>query len=116
MRNPRQADHPAGITLGKAMNTRHLIVAAGLFAAGSSLAQQTEFIQPDATFHSTLTRAEVRQQIGDGFVRNDLDPLQLEGQTVRYVHGTRTRAEVRAEAASFRQSREAASGLDLSKG
>lgn len=99
------------------MNTRQLIAAAALLAAaGAAMAQQTEFVRPDASFRSTLTRAEVRQQIGDAFARNDLAPLQRDGQDVRYARGTRTRAEVRAEAANFRQSREAASGLDLFRG
>ena len=96
------------------MNTRHLIAAAAMVAAaGSAMAQQTEYIQPDASFRSSLTRAEVRQQVGDAFARNDLAPLQRDGQDVHYARGTRTRAEVRSDAANFRQSREAASGLDL---
>ena len=95
------------------MNLKNLIVAAAVFAAaGSTFAQQAEFVRPDASFTPTLTRAEVRKDIGDAFARNDLAPLQHDGQDVHYVRGTRSRAEVRAEAAGFRQSREAASGLD----
>ena len=99
------------------MNAKNLIAAvAVLAAAGSAFAQQTEFVQPDASFTSTLTRAAVRQEIGDAFARNDLAPLQHDGQDVRYARGSRSRAEVRAEAAGFRQSREAASGLDFNHG
>ena len=99
------------------MDVKNLIAAvAVLAAAGSAFAQQTEFVRPDASFTSTLTRAEVRREVGDAFARNDLVPLQHDGQDVRYARGTRSRAEVRAEAASFRQSREAASGLGYNQG
>lgn len=99
------------------MHVKNLIVTIAAFAAaGSALAQQTEFIRPDVGFESTLTRAEVRHQGADAFARNDLAPIQRDGQDEQYGRGTRTRAEVRAEAAGFRQSREAASGLDRFQG
>ncbi len=42
------------------MNSQHLKVAAALMmAVGSAMAQQTEFVAPDANFVSTRTRAEV---------------------------------------------------------
>ncbi len=99
------------------MNAKNLIAAvAVLAAAGSAFAQQTEFVRPDASFTPALSRAEVRQEVGDAFARNGLAPSQHDGQDVHYARGARSRAEVRAEAASFRQSREAASGLDYNQG
>lgn len=42
------------------MNTQQMVVAASLLiAAAAAMAQQTEFIAPDANFVSTRTRAEV---------------------------------------------------------
>jgi hypothetical protein len=46
------------------MDVKTLMVAVAVFAAaGSAFAQPTEFVAPDASFKSTLTRGEVRQDL-----------------------------------------------------
>ena len=82
------------------MHIQKLIVAAAVFAAGASaFAQQTEFVAPNAGFESTLTRAEVRQEMRDAYGRKALVQQQHTGQDPVYAKGERSRAQVRAEAA-----------------
>lgn len=82
------------------MNFKKLITAVAVFAAaGSAFAQQTEFSESDAGFKSTLTRAEVRQQMVQAHSQGKLVMQQHTGQDPVYAKGQRSRAEVRAEAA-----------------
>jgi len=91
------------------MNVKKLIAAVAVFAAaGSAFAQQTEFVAPDAGFKSTLTRAEVRQDVTQAASQGKLVQQQHTGQDPVYAKGQRSRAEVRAEAIQSAQSRRAA--------
>jgi precorrin-4 methylase len=83
------------------MIVKNLITAVAVFAAAGSafaFAQQTEFSEPDASFKSTLTRAEVRQQMVQAHSQGKLVMQQHTGQDPVYAKGQRSRAEVRAEA------------------
>lgn len=82
------------------MNVKNLITAVAVFAAtGSAFAQQTEFVAPDAGMKSTLTRAEVRQEMLSAYRNPTMVQQQHTGQDPVYAKGQRSRAEVRAEAA-----------------
>jgi hypothetical protein len=82
------------------MKTQKLIVAVAVFAAtASAFAQQTEFVAPDAGVKSTLTRAEVRQEMLTAYGAHSMVQQQHTGQDPVYAKGERTRSEVRAEAA-----------------
>jgi len=82
------------------MVVKKLITAVAVFtAAGSAFAQQTEFVAPDAGAKSTLTRAEVRQEMTKAHSQGKLVQQQHTGQDPVYAKGQRSRAEVRAEAA-----------------
>ena len=86
------------------MDIKKLIAAVAVFAAaGSAFAQQTEFFQPDAGFKSTMTRAEVRQDVTKAASQGKLVMQQHTGQDPVYAKGERSRAEVRAEAAEEAQ-------------
>lgn len=82
------------------MKIKKLIIAVAVSAASAStLAQQTEFVAPDAGFVSALTRAELRQGIVEAHRHGALVQQQHTGQDPVYAKGHRSRAEVRAEAA-----------------
>ena len=81
------------------INLRNLVAAAALFAAtGAAFAQQTEFVAPDAGFRSSLTRAEVRQDLAQAAADGAIAQRQHDGQDTVYAGGSRSREEVRAEA------------------
>jgi hypothetical protein len=81
------------------MNVKNLIAAVAVFAAaGSAFAQQTEFVAPDAGFQSTLTRAEVRQDLAQAASEGTVAQRQHDGQDTVYAAASRNRQEVRAEA------------------
>lgn len=82
------------------MLVKKLIAAVAVFAAaGSVYAQQIEFVAPDAGVKSTLTRAEVRQEMVSAYRKHAMVQQQHTGQDPVYVKGQRSREEVRAEAA-----------------
>ena len=90
------------------MNVKKLIAAVAVFAAaGSAFAQQSEFIAPDAGFKSTLTRAEVRQDLTQAASQGAVAQRQHDGQDNVYAASTRSRQEVRADAIQSAQSRRA---------
>ena len=90
------------------MNIKKLIAAVAVFAvAGSAFAQQSEFVVPDAGFKSTLTRAEVRQDLAQAASRSAIAQRQHDGQDTVYSASDRSRQEVRAEAIQSAQSRHA---------
>ena len=81
------------------MNVKNLIAAVAVFAAaGSAFAQQTEFVAPDAGFQSSLTRAEVRQDLAQAAGQGAIVQRQHDGQDTVYAAGGRNRQDVRAEA------------------
>ena len=82
------------------MNIQRLFTAVAMLAAASAFAQQTEFIAPDAGARSTMTRAEVHQQMLGAYHRHAMVQQQHTGQDPVYAKGQRTREEVRAEAAA----------------
>jgi hypothetical protein len=90
------------------MNVKKLIAAVAVFAAvGSAFAQQSEFVAPDAGFNSTLTRAEVRQDLTQATSQGAIAQRQHDGQDTVYAASTRSRQEVRAEAIQSAQSHRA---------
>jgi hypothetical protein len=84
--------------------------AAAILAVSSALAQQREFIAPDAGFKSVATRAEMRQDLltGDRSAWH-----QRDGQDQRYTAGTESRKDVRAETARTARARHAVDVRDL---
>jgi len=79
------------------MNVKNLIAAIAVFAAaGSAFAQQTEFVRPDAAFKSSLTRAEVRQDLARATSEGQVASRQHDGQDTVYAGNTRSRQEVKA--------------------
>jgi hypothetical protein len=81
------------------MIVKKLMAAVTVFAAASAaFAQQTEFVAPDAGAKSTLTRAEVRQEMLQAYSQGRLVQQQHTGQDPVYAKSQRSRAEVRAEA------------------
>jgi len=96
------------------MNVKNLIAAVAVFAAaGSAFAQQTEFVVPDAGFQSTLTRAEVRQDLAQAASQGAIAQRQHDGQDTVYAASSRSRQDVRAEAIQSAQSRRAGNVNDL---
>ncbi|MDB5759572.1 MAG: hypothetical protein JWM30_2861 [Burkholderia sp.] len=90
------------------MNLKKLIAAVAVFAAaGSAFAQQAEFVAPDVGFKSTLTRAEVRQDLTRATSQGTIAQRQHDGQDTVYAASTRSRQEVRAEAIQSAQSHRA---------
>ena len=90
------------------MNVKKLIATVAVFAAaGSSFAQQSEFIALDAGFKPTLTRAEVRQDLALAAGQGAIAQRQHDGQDAVYAANSRSRQEVRAEAIQSAQSRRA---------
>jgi len=82
------------------MIIKKLIATIAVFAAaGSAFAQQTEFVEPGAGFKSTMTRAEVRQEMSQAYSQGKVAQRQHDGQDAVYAGSTRSREEVRAEAA-----------------
>jgi hypothetical protein len=83
------------------MSVKNLIAAVAVFAAaGSAFAQQTEFVTPDASFKSTLTRAEVRQDLARAQSQGLTAQREHDGQDTVYAGTSKTRQEVKAEAAA----------------
>jgi Domain of unknown function (DUF4148) len=83
------------------MNIKNLIAAVAVFAAaGSAFAQQTEFVAPDAGFQSKLTRAEVRQDLARAQSQGQTAQQEHDGQDTQYAASSRSRQEVKAEAAA----------------
>lgn len=81
------------------MNVKQLFAAVAIFAAtGSAFAQQTEFVRPDANFTSSLTRAEVRQDLSRASAEGQVASRRHDGQDTVYAGGSRTRSDVKAEA------------------
>lgn len=78
------------------MNVRSLAVACVL-VSGTAFAQQTEFIAPDAGFHSSLTRAEVRSQLVEAEKINDTAWQMVDGQNLVHQAGSLSRQQVRAD-------------------
>ena len=89
------------------MNVKKLIAAVAVFAAaGSAFAQQTEFVAPDAGFKSTLTRAEVRQDLARAQTQGLTAQREHDGQDTVYAKTDKTRQDVKIEqAASAKQHR-----------
>ena len=82
------------------MKIQKLIVAIAVFATtASAFAQQTETPEPSAGFKSTMTRAEVRQEMLGAYRNRSMVQQTYTGKDPVYAKGQRTRAEVRAEAA-----------------
>lgn len=82
------------------MKLQKSIFAVAVFAVtASAFAQQTEFVAPDAGATSTLSRAEVRQEMLSAYRQRAMVQQQHTGQDPVYAKGKRSRAEVRAEAA-----------------
>lgn len=81
------------------MNVKQLIAAAAVFAAGSAFAQQTEFVAPDAGFKSTLTRAEVRQDLAHAQDQGLTAQREHDGQDTIYARSDKSRQDVKIEQA-----------------
>ena len=80
------------------MNVKNLFAAVAVFAAaGSAFAQQTEFVAPDAGFTSSVTRAEVRQDLASAARQGLTVQHQHDGQDTAVATGSRSRQDVRAE-------------------
>ena len=96
------------------MNVKNLIAAVAVFAAaGSAFAQQTEFVAPDAGFKSTMTRAEVRQDLTQAASQGAIVQRQHDGQDPVYAAGTRSRQDVRGEATQSARNHRAGNVNDL---
>lgn len=96
------------------MNIKNIIATVALFAAaGSTFAQQTEFVAPDGGFKPALTRAQVRQDLAHAYTQDDVVQRQHDGQDTRYANGTQSREDVRKEAARAAQTRHAGNVNDL---
>lgn len=78
------------------MNAKQLLAIALFAATGSVFAQSAEFTAPDAGFASTKTRAEVRAELSQAYTDGVL--AQRDGADTVIAAGTRSRADVRAEA------------------
>lgn len=82
------------------MNVKQLIAAAAVFAAaGSAFAQQTEFVAPDAGFKSTLTRAEVRQDLARAQEQGLTAQREHDGQDTIYARSDKSRQDAKIEQA-----------------
>jgi hypothetical protein len=82
------------------MNVKKLIAAAAVFAAaGSAFAQQTEFVAPDAGFKSSLTRAEVRQDLARAQSQGLTAMREHDGQDSVYAGTDKSRQDVKIEQA-----------------
>jgi hypothetical protein len=95
------------------MNIKALVAAVSMLAAvGSAHAQQSEFTAPDAVFRSTLTRAEVRQELMRAQSRGLTAQRQHDGQDPAYAGMEKTRDEVKRERESAFGSRRRESLID----
>jgi hypothetical protein len=82
------------------MNVKKLLAAAAVFAvSGSALAQQTEFVAPDAGFKSNLTRAEVRQVLANAQSQGLTAMREHDGQDAVYARSDKSRSDVKIEQA-----------------
>ena len=82
------------------MNIKTFFAAAAVFAASASaFAQQTEFVAPDAGFHASLTRAEVRQQLVQAQTEGLTAQRQHDGQDAVYAKSEKSRGDVKIEQA-----------------
>jgi hypothetical protein len=80
------------------MNIKSLTaVAALVLSGGAAFAQQTEFVAPDANFHASLTRAEVRNQLIDAEKIGGTAWQMHDGHDTPLQAGTVSREQVRAE-------------------
>ena len=89
------------------MNVKKLIAAVAVFAAaGSAFAQQAEFVAPDAGFKSSMTRAEVRQDLASAQTQGLTAQRRHDGQDAVYAGSIQSRQAVKAEqSASAKQHR-----------
>ncbi|MBK4738791.1 DUF4148 domain-containing protein [Noviherbaspirillum pedocola] len=95
------------------MNIKALAAAVSLLAAfGYAHAQQTEFAAPDAGFRSSLTRAEVRQELMRSHGQGLAVQGQHEWQDPVYAGSGKTRGEVKAELESASRQQEHKSLVD----
>ena len=100
--------------LEKTMNMNKILAAVAIVAAsGSALAQQTEFVAADANFKSSVTRAEVRQELAQAYAEGNVVQRQHDGQDTHYAASPQTREQVRKEAARAAQTRHAGDVNDL---
>ncbi len=96
------------------MNIKNIIATVALFAAaGSTFAQQTEFVAPDAGFKPALTRAQVRQDLVQAYAQGNVAQRRHDGQDIQYAGGNQSREQVRKEAARAAQTRHAGDVNDL---
>jgi hypothetical protein len=96
------------------MNIKNIAAAVAIFAAaGSAFAQQSEFVAPDAGFKSSLTRAEVRQQLSQAYAEGAVVQRQHDGQDIQYAGKGQSREQVQKEAARAMQTRHAGDVNDL---
>ena len=96
------------------MNIKNIITTVALFAvAGSTFAQQTEFVAPDAGFKPALTRAQVRQDLAQAYIQGNVVQRQHDGQDTQFAGGAQSRDQVRKEAARAAQTRHAGDVNDL---
>lgn len=80
------------------MNIKALATAVSLLATlASAHAQQAEFTAPDAGFRSTLTRAEVREELVRAQSLGLTAQRQHDGQDPSYAGMQKTRDAVKAE-------------------
>jgi hypothetical protein len=84
--------------LENTMNVKNIFAAVAIFAAaGAACAQQTEFVAPDAGFKSSVTRAEVRQDLASATREGLTAQRQHDGQDTAVAAGSQSRQDVRAE-------------------
>ncbi|MBK4738204.1 DUF4148 domain-containing protein [Noviherbaspirillum pedocola] len=82
------------------MNIKTILAAAAMLAASTgAFAQQTEFVAPDAGFHSNLTRAEVRQDLVQAQREGVTAMRQHDGQDAVYAKSEKARGDVKIEQA-----------------
>ena len=95
-------------SLERIMNIKKLIAAVAVFAvAGSAFRPAIRICRPRCRFKSTLTRAEVRQDLAQAASQGAIAQRQHDGQEAVYAASNRSRQEVRAEAIQSAQSRHA---------
>jgi hypothetical protein len=100
--------------LEKNMKIKNIISAIALFvAAGTSFAQQTEFVAPDAGFKPSLTRAQVRQDLAQAYAQGNVAQRQHDGQDTQFAAGSQSREQIRKEAARAASTRHAGDVNDL---
>ena len=87
------------------MKTKNLIAAFAVLASASAFAQQTEFVAPDAGFHSQLTRAAVRQDLGQAQREGLTAMRQHDGQDAVYAKSEKSRGDVKIEQAKAARQR-----------